>query len=509
LVTDLSAVAALRAEPELAGRPFVVVSEGGPRATVLAVAPAAARAGVHRGDALAHARSVCANLVVRVTSPAREAAARAALLDVALSVSPRAEPAPRQEEGHDEAVIHLDVSGSGRLFPSEAGLAGALVARALALALPAVAAVAGSRAVATLAARDVAAREGPGTTSVVEPDGEPAFLAPLSLDLLHLDDPLAELLTRLGLRRVGQLLALPRALVASRLGSEATSRLAPLRGEGGERPIAAPRSTRIEEAVDFEAPLDRLEPLSFALAGLLSRLLGRLVLRHLACAEVELRLVLEPMASSGPSTSEVSRDVRRVRLAAPTADARTWLRRLRTALECEPPVAPVAGCALAAEGEPARRDQLDLFRPAGPAPAALDALLAELAALCGLGRIGAPHVPDDPRPGAFDVVPFEPHSSPAGQRDGFSPRALALRMLRPPLPATVRLCAGLPAWVGSAVASGDVVHCAGPWRTTGGWWSETRRFAFDSYDVATGDGLLVRLRYDHLARRWEIDALYD
>jgi hypothetical protein len=54
-----------------------------------------------------------------------------------------------------------------------------------------------------------------------------------------------------------------------------------------------------------------------------------------------------------------------------------------------------------------------------------------------------------------------------------------------------------------------VVRCAGPWRTTGGWWTEAGRFAFDSYDVATSDGLLVRLRRDLLRDRWEIDAAYD
>ena len=57
--------------------------------------------------------------------------------------------------------------------------------------------------------------------------------------------------------------------------------------------------------------------------------------------------------------------------------------------------------------------------------------------------------------------------------------------------------------------SGDVLHCAGPWRHTGGWWSETGRFAFDCFDVATDDGLVVRLRHDRLRDVWHIDAVYD
>jgi hypothetical protein len=63
--------------------------------------------------------------------------------------------------------------------------------------------------------------------------------------------------------------------------------------------------------------------------------------------------------------------------------------------------------------------------------------------------------------------------------------------------------------VQSALANGRVVRAAGPWRTSGGWWCPERRFAFDHFDVETEDGLVVRLRLDRIARRWEIDALYD
>lgn len=498
LAPDLPLAAALRARPERAGRPLVIVSEPGPRATVLAAAPAAARAGVRAGEPLAHARARCAALCVQVASPALERAARAALLDAALSVSPRAALAPPRAAGPraGEAVVHVDASGSGRVFASEAALAGALGARAAALGVPAAAAVAGSRLVAELAARDAARRDGAGATRLLAPGADAAFLAPLPVDLLDLDDALAGALTRFGIRHVGALLALPAAALATRLGPPAAALVAALRG-GGDPPIPAPRETRLEEAVDLDAPVERLEPLAFVLRGLLSRLLARLAARHLACVELELTLRLGR-----------ARDVRRLRLAAPASEPRPWLRRLQAALELDPPAAAIEGCALAAEGVPARRDQLDLFRPAGPAPAALDELLAELEALCGPERIGAPRVPDDPRPGAWGLGPFTPPPG-AGGDAGAAASALAVRALRPPLPAEVRVRAGRPAWVRSALARGDVVHCAGPWRASGGWWSAERRFAFDSFDVATSDGLLVRLRYDPARRVWEIDALYD
>jgi protein ImuB len=331
----------------------------------------------------------------------------------------------------------------------------------------------------------------------VAPGGEAAFLAPLSVDLLAPGDALAETLTRFGIYRLGALFALSPAVVATRLGHGLAAALDVLRGAQSEAPISAPHALRLEEAVSAEAPLDRLEALLFVIGGLLSRLFARLALRHLACAELELEFEL----------ADSTRHALRVRLAAPTTDARVWLRRLRLALERDPPRAHVDAVAVATVGSPARRDQLDLFRPAGPAPATLDNLLAELEALCGPGRVGAPKIPDDHHPGAFALEPFDPN--PPQHPEAQQAPTLAMRALRPPTAAQVRLDAGRPTTLRSAVANGDVLHCAGPWRHTGGWWSEQDRFAFDCFDVATSDGLVVRLRHDRLRDAWHIDAVYD
>ena len=501
LVPELPAAAQLRAHPELAEARLAVVSEAGPRATLLSVSPAAARAGVHPGATLAHARALCSALVVRVAHPALERAARDALFDVALSASPRAEAvAKRSGAGAGEAAVQLDASGLGNLFASEAALAGALVERARAQGLPAVASVAASRALALLAARHLAARGEIGATCVVAPGDEASFLAPLPVDLLAPGDALAESLTRFGIYRLGALAALAPASVASRLGAGLAASLAVLRGEARETPIAAPPMLRLEEATDAEAPLEQLEPLLFVTGALLSRLFARLALRHLACGDLELEFRL----------CDGGRHALRLRLAAPSSDARVWLRRLRLALERDPPRAPVDAVCVATEGSPARRDQLDLFRPAGPAPARLDGLLAELELLCGPGRVGSPRIPDDHHPGAIAMTPFAvaAGNEERGERVCRTP-TLALRAIRPPTPAQVRLDAGRPTTLRSAVANGDVVHCAGPWRHTGRWWSEEDRFAFDCFDVATSDGLVVRLRHDRLRDAWHVDAVYD
>jgi protein ImuB len=238
---------------------------------------------------------------------------------------------------------------------------------------------------------------------------------------------------------------------------------------------------------------------------MISRLVTRLECRALACGDLDLDLDLE---GGG-------RDARRIGVAFPTLDPLVLVRLAALSLESRPPSAPIERASLATAGSPARSDQLDFFRPAGPTPAVLSRTLAELEALCGPGRIGAPVVSDSHRPDAYAMAAFVPNSG-AGSllRDGdahaaLSPGSLAVRALRPPVPAQVQASLGSPEWIRSALANGEVIRCAGPWRTTGGWWSREERFAFDHFDVQTSDGLVVRLRLDLITGCWQIDAVYD
>jgi protein ImuB len=502
LVPALPLAAELRAHPELAGLPLAIAAGPGPRAELVAVSPEAARAGVRPLTSVVHGRASCAALVVRVLSPAQGRAARDALLDAALSTSPRAELAPPASGAHAaEAAVFVDARGVAALFRSEAGFAGALAERARRLGLPARVAVAASRGVAQVAARQLAYAGG-GDVRVIAPGEEAAFLAPLPLDLLDPDDAQAEAFSRLGLRRVADLLRLPERALGLRLGPGIRPLLALARGKGRAPPPTAPAEARLEEAADLEAPLDRLEPLGFVLRGLLDRLAERLACRGLAFGDLELTLRLEGGGC----------DARRVGMAAPTLDLRVALRLALLALESAPPTAAVEAVAVASAGRAVRGDQLDFFRPAGPAPAALARTLAELAALVGAERVGAPAVADDHHPGAYGLEPFRTQAAGAAAAAAPAPPAspaLAVRALRPPLPARVRVAAGRPAWLESALANGRIERAAGPWRTSGRWWSAEERFAFDHYDVATDDGWLVRLRHDLLHHHWEIDGVYD
>src|SRR5262245_20869705 len=110
-VADLPLAAALRAHPELKGRPLAIADGTGARAEIRCVCREAMRAGVRTGTSTAHARSLCAGLAVHVASPALEQAAREALLDAAFACAPRAALAPRSSGAFaSEAAVFADAA---------------------------------------------------------------------------------------------------------------------------------------------------------------------------------------------------------------------------------------------------------------------------------------------------------------------------------------------------------------------------------------------------------------
>ncbi|MEM7409246.1 MAG: DNA polymerase Y family protein [Myxococcota bacterium] len=507
-VADLPLAAEQRAHPERIEPRFAVATGTQPRAELISVSRAAAQEGVRRGMSVAHARSVCASLELRVASPALDQATREALLDAAFACAPRAELVPRGSGFFsEEAVVFVDASGTGSLFRSERGFATALAAAARRLGLAADVTVASSRTVALLAARQLSLPTASSSSEepaervlcLVEAQ-ETSFLAPLPIDLLDPEDAVAETLTQFGVRRIRDLLRLPRRGLATRIGAPVLRLIAEAQGKATDPPLPEAHETALREALDLEYPAGRLEPLLFVLQGLLSRLIERLDARHLGCGDWQLELVFE----------DQGRDVRQIGVAAPTQDLRVLMRLVHQSLESRPPTAPVASVSLEARGLPLCRDQLDLFRPAGPAPAVLGETLAALQSLCGEARVGRPVASDTHHPDRYALEEFAPPKAQSDEKSaGAFTGGLALRAFRPPLRVQVQLQADTPVRIRSSIANGRVVRCAGPWRTTGGWWSPEGRFAFDSYDVETEDGWVVRLRFDHRERAWQIDAVYD
>ena len=84
-------------------------------------------------------------------------------------------------------------------------------------------------------------------------------------------------------------------------------------------------------------------------------------------------------------------------------------------------------------------------------------------------------------------------------------RAAPSRLFRPPRPARV-WPPGIPCICRRRVTRGQVISCAGPWRTSGDWWTADP-WSRDEWDIALSDGALYRLYCE--PGGWFVEGSYD
>jgi protein ImuB len=215
--------AALRETPRLALVPAALAPLPGTEALIGPVTAAAEALGVEPGMRLGEALATCPQLVLVEQDPAAverewEGVLRR-LEDSGFAVDP-------EEPGR----VYFETKGVERLYGGlEAALERALASVGTAWDPRAGAA---TRRFAALAAASVAR---PGQAIVVDDGREERFLAPLPLSLLPLPGDRYAELEGLGVRRLGELAALPGGAVAERLGPEGRRAWGLARGGDGSK----------------------------------------------------------------------------------------------------------------------------------------------------------------------------------------------------------------------------------------------------------------------------------
>jgi protein ImuB len=232
----------------------------------------------------------------------------------------------------------------------------------------------------------------------------------------------------------------------------------------------------------------------FVLAQLLNGLRARLASHGLATNELRLRLQLENRGEHA----------RTLRFPVPMLDTKAFLKLLDLDLGAHPPPSPVVKVWLEAEPAKPRAAQTGLFIPIAPEPEKLELTLARLKALVGEGSVGSPELLDTHRPGAFAMRRYG--DAETRRRGDTAARRQILRAIRPARAARVQMASGQPVHVHADGVRGHVVGSAGPWRTSGDWWTHDP-WARDEWDIGLSDGALYRIYCEQ--GRWFVDGCYD
>jgi len=482
---------------------LVVFGKRGNLDLLVAVDAAAERRGLRAGLALAQARAMHPALAAVPEDPAADARLLDAVADRCRRYTPLVAADP--PDG-----ILLDVGGCAHLFGGEAKLRDDLLARATRFGLSARAAVA-----ATIGAASAAARF--ADASITTTGDEHALLAPLPLAALRLPGETVAALARLGLKRIGDILDLPRAPLAARFGGDLLRQLDRALGREHEplNPLL-PVAPYVAER-NFHEPIAREEDVLANVERLAARLETALSARGDGARRLELALFRTDGAVKriAAGTSRPIRDPRAIRA--------LFVERL-VALGDE--IDPGFGFDLARlsvlVAEPCPDEQIGFGGSRHPTE--LDRLVDRLSARLGRRRVSRliahdSHIPElaaaaVPAQAAASAEPGWNAFRGFRAEAGLSPRPLRLLAKPEPIEDVFALVPdGPPVRFRWRRALHEVVAAEGPERIAGAWWSEQGGPTRDYFRVEDKAGLRFWLFRAGLYRdlstpRWFLHGMY-
>lgn len=423
---------------------------------------------------LADARAVYPDLATRPAHLAGEAQALEALRRWAERYAPMV-----ARDGSDGLIA--DVSGVAHLFGGEVELRSDLHARLERTGLAASSAIAGTR-----GAAYALARHGGGIVA----DGALAGgIGPLPVTALRIDPDTAEGLARVGLNRIADILALPRAPLARRFGQALILRLDQALGMQGEPVAAEPAAPHYGVRMTLPEPIGLQSDVMAGLARLLDRLCATLAANHMGARRLrlELRRVDHGTAQVEIGLARPMRDATRIAAlfarGVEEVDAGFGIDCLRLSAPVVQPLAP---------------EQLDPERVGGATGKAdaLADLISSLGNRIGFERVLRLHPADSLIPErSFLTVPAaysEPRSSPARSA---TPRPIILFPPEPVTPLSSPRPGHPPSrfrWRRMGFAT---LRAMGPERITPEWW-------FDDPNWRTGLRDYWRIETQEGPRLW-------
>lgn len=254
--------------------PLVTAVRDGSRRLVAAVDAPARALGLAPGLTLAHAQALVPDLAVVEADPEADAAALARLAAWCLRYAPLVSADP--PDG-----IFVEIAGAAHLFGGEAALLADLLGRLDGAGIAARAAVAD-----TAGAAWAVARYGPD--AIVAPGATAAALADLPVAALRLPAETVDALHRLGLERIGQLMAMPSSALTRRFGPAWRRRLDGALGKTPEPLRALVPPATVRRRLAFAEPISAPETLARVAARLCAELCADLARAELGARRLDL-----------------------------------------------------------------------------------------------------------------------------------------------------------------------------------------------------------------------------
>jgi protein ImuB len=256
--------------------PLITTIRNGNRIEIAAVCPAAQALGLRPGMAVTQARAQVPGLDIRPADPEGDLAA---LQRLAILAARRWSPIVALTGGDG---LFLDLTGTAHLFGGEEAMARRIVRLLARAGFAARIAIADTPGAAWALARHAARR-----TMLCPPGEQARALADLPTPALRIAESAVELLRRLGVERIGQLAAMPRAPLVRRFGAETVLRIDQALGRMPEPldPVIPPEAIATHQR--FAEPIATAEAIEHWLGVLVPHLAAALEAQGLGVQALE------------------------------------------------------------------------------------------------------------------------------------------------------------------------------------------------------------------------------
>jgi protein ImuB len=307
------------------------------------------------------------------------------------------------------------------------------------------------------------------------------------------------ILHKWGIHTVGQLAALDKEELRSRLGGEAVQLWERANGTSTRLLKLVQPPETFDESFEFDHEIETAEPLLFILRRFLEQLTVRLRAIYLTARELTLRIAFS-------NSREVYERV--FKIPQPTNDVDLLFRMLQTHLENFKSKYPIVAVALIAQPIRPVSQQFGLFETTLRNPHQLYETLARLTALLSNDRVGTPVLEETHRPDTFRMEPFSWQVIDLNRpNDGHRPPLQskpALRRFRPPTQTSIFV--SQHHYLESEKIRGQIADQSGPFLLSGNWWDE-KSWSRAEWDMQLENGEVVRAHDSD--GKWALDGIYD
>jgi protein ImuB len=345
---------------------------------------------------------------------------------------------------------------------------------------------------AMLLARQKPAHEQAEACTVNSPDAFPKL--PLR-DLPQIEQDTLNVFGELGLRKVEDLLSIPKDELINRYGRNFVDVIDTIEQKGASLLTPNVKETSVSWSYDLDLPVEDFEQLIFILNHGLDKLFEQISYAGFSTEQLDISFKLRGKTEKAYE----------IKTSFPTLERTFWLKLINLRVSIDPPEAGIVSVCVVSHFTKPRPSQRGLYAVSRPEPESLLLTVGKLKKLLGEANVGVPVIVDQRLAEAFDL---DTEAMPAGrERSDIQPvkAAIAFSWFHPAVRAEVLVRDGRLVFVRTHLFAGHVKEYSGVWKANSKWWD--RSWRTQEWDVEIENGGVYRLC--KVGKEWFLAGEYD